>query len=293
MSGNLAVIIQSLIGGVGIGSVYALVALGFSMVYRSMGLVNFANGQIFMVGAYIGTIFYVSMHTNFLFAFALAVVLTGLLGMVIERILRPLEKMDLMYMMLGTLGIGIVLQNLSIIIFGPDGIAVPYPIKNHPWMLNGISISPYTLIVIGSTALIVIVLQVFLVRTKLGLALRASAQEREMAMALGMNVGLMNALTLAIGSALAAYGGMLVGPIFYVSPDMSTSVGISGFAAAILGGLGSIPGAIVGGLFFGVLQQLVATQFSSWSDVIAFVVFVAVLIFKPSGIVGERTVDKL
>lgn len=293
MSGNLAVIVQSVIGGVGIGSIYALVALGFSMVYRSMGLVNFANGQILLVGAYIGTIFYVSMHTNFLLAFALAVILTGLLGMLIERVLRPLEKMDLMYMMLGTLGIGIVLQNLTIIIWGPDGIAVPYPMKNTPWQVGGISISPYTLVVIGSTALVVVLLQIFLVKSKLGLALRASAQQREMASALGMNVGLMNALTLAIGSALAAYGGMLVGPIFYVSPDMSTSVGINGFAAAILGGFGSIPGAIVGGLFFGILQQLVATQVSSWSDVIAFAVFVAVLVIKPSGIVGERTVDKL
>lgn len=293
MNSQLAILVQSIIGGIGIGSIYALVALGFSMVYRSMGLVNFANGQIFMVGAYIGTIFYVSMHTNFVLSFALAVVLTALLGMVIERILRPLEKMDLMFMMLGTLGIGIVLQNLSIIIWGPNGIAVPYPIKNKPWMIDGISISPYTLIVILATALIVVLLQVFLVKTKVGLALRASAQEREMSQALGMNVNLMNALTLAIGSGLAAYGGMLVGPIFYVSPDMSQQVGINGFAAAILGGLGSIPGAIVGGLFFGILQQVVATQVSAWSDVISFIVFVLVLVIKPSGIVGERTVDKL
>lgn len=293
MNAHLIILIQSVIGGIGIGSVYALVAMGFSMVYRSMGLVNFAHPQIFLVGAYIGTVFYVSMHTNFLISFLLAIVITGILGMVIERVLRPLEKMDLMYMMLGTLGIGIMLQNLSIIIWGPDGIAVPFPFKNTPWRIGGISISPYSLVVILATALAVVVLQVFLVKTKLGLALRASAQEREMASFFGMNVGLMNALTLAIGSALAAYGGMLVGPIFYVSPDMSSYVGIIGFVAAILGGLGSIPGAIVGGLFFGILQQLIATQVSAWSDVIAFVVFIAVLIFKPSGIVGERTVDKL
>ncbi|UOF91141.1 branched-chain amino acid ABC transporter permease [Fodinisporobacter ferrooxydans] len=293
MNPHVTILLQSLIGGIGMGSIYALVALGYSMVYRSMGLVNFAHGNIFMVGAYIGTVFYVSMHTNFVLAFALALLLTAGLGMIVQKILRPLEKMDLIYMMLGTLGIGIVLQNLSIIIWGPDGIAVPFPINNTPWMVKGISIAPYTLVIVGVAALIVIALQLFLNRTKIGLAMRASAQERDMSLALGMNVGLMNGLTLAIGSALAACAGMLVGPVFYVSPDMSTSVGINGFAAAILGGFGSMPGAIVGGLVFGILEQLVATQVSAWSEVIAFVIFVVVLIFKPSGIVGERVVDKL
>ncbi|MEW9673033.1 branched-chain amino acid ABC transporter permease [Ammoniphilus sp. 3BR4] len=290
---NGTVLIQSLIGGLGIGSIYALVALGYSLVYRAMGLVNFAHGNIFMVGAYIGTVFFVSMHTNFLVAISVSVILTALIGMVIERILRPLGKMDLTYMMLGTLGIGIVLQNLAIIIWGPTGIAVPYPIKNEPWMINGISISPYTLVSIAAAALVVIVLELFLHKTKIGLAMRASAQEREMSLVLGMNVNLMNALTLGIGSALGAIAGVLVGPVFYVSPEMSSSVGISGFAAAILGGFGSIPGAIVGGLIFGVLQTVVAIKVSAWSQVIAFLVFVLVLIFKPSGIVGERVVDKI
>jgi branched-chain amino acid transport system permease protein len=293
MNSHAIVFIQSIIGGIGIGSVYALVALGYSMVYRSMGLVNFAHGNIFAVGAYIGTIFYVSMHTNFILAFCLAVVLTAVLGMVIETILRPLEKMDLTYMMLGTLGFGIILQNLSIIIWGPDGVAVPYPIANKPWMIHGISISPYTLIIVIVAAVIVVGLQLFLNKTKLGLAMRASAQERDMASALGMNVGLMNAFTLGVGSGLAACAGMLVGPVFYVSPDMSSSVGLVGFAAAILGGLGSIPGAIVGGLLFGLIESLVATQVSAWSQVITFVLFVAVLVIKPSGIVGEKVVDKL
>ncbi len=293
MHTEIMILIQSLIGGIEIGSVYALVALGYSMVYRSMGLVNFANGQIFLVGAYIGSVFYVSMHTNFALAFVIAVVLTAILGMGIERVLRPVESMDLMYMMLGTLGVGFILQNLAIIIWGPDGIGVPFPINNTPWNIDGISISPYSVVIVIAAAAIVILLQLFLTKTKLGLALRASAQERDMSLVLGINVGLMNGLTLAIGSALAAAAGMLVGPIFYVSPDMSASVGINGFAAAILGGFGSIPGAIVGGLIFGVLQQIAATQVSAWSDVIAFLVFVFVLVFKPSGIVGEKVVDKL
>jgi branched-chain amino acid transport system permease protein len=293
MNSGITIILQSIIGGLVIGSVYALVALGYSMVYRSMGLVNFAHGQVFMVGAYIGTVFYISMHTSFIISLLLALLLTSCIGIVIEKVLRPLGKMDLTYMMLGTLGIGIVLQNLIIIIFGPDGLAVPFPISNKPWVINGLSISPYSLIVFFAAAFIVILLQFYLNRTKLGLAMRASAQERDMALALGMNVGLMNALTLAIGSALAACAGMLVGPIFYVSPDMSASVGIKGFAAAILGGFGSMPGAIVGGLIFGVLESVIASQYSAYSQVIAFVVFVLVLIFKPSGIVGEKVVDKL
>jgi branched-chain amino acid transport system permease protein len=290
---NGTVIIQSIIGGLGIGSIYALVAIGYSLVYRAMGLANFAHGNILMVGAYIGTVFYVSMHTNFIVGIAIASILTGLLGMVIEKILRPLGKMDLIYMMLGTLGIGIVLQNLAIIIWGTDGIAVKYPIKNDPWVIGSISIAPYTVVIIGATALVVIGLELFLNRTKIGLAMRSSAQEREMASVLGMNVNLMNALTLGLGSVLASIAGVLVGPVFYVSPEMSSSVGILGFAAAILGGFGSIPGAIIGGLAFGVLQTLVAIQVSKWSIVVAFVIFVLVLIIKPSGIVGERVVDKI
>jgi branched-chain amino acid transport system permease protein len=293
MSPQTTILIQSLIGGLGIGSVYALVALGYSMVYRAMGLVNFAHGNIFTTGAYIGTVFFVSMRVSFVFAFCLAVIITALLGIIIEKILRPLEKMDLIYMMLGTLGIGIALQSLIIIIWGADGIAVPYPINNQPWIVQGVSISPYTAVIIAVAALIVIALQLFLYKTKIGLAMRASAQEPDMAAALGMNVGFMNALTLGIGSGLAACAGMLVGPIFYVSPDMSASVGIIGFAAAILGGFGSIPGAIVGGLVFGLLEALVATQFSAWSLVVTFVLFVVVLMIKPSGIVGEKAVDKL
>ncbi|MBL4954924.1 branched-chain amino acid ABC transporter permease [Neobacillus sp. OS1-32] len=290
---NGTVLIQSLIGGLGIGSIYALVAIGYSLVYRTMGLANFAHGNILMVGAYIGTVFYVSMHTNFIIAIIISSILIGILGMVMERILRPLGKMDLIYMMLGTLGIGIVLQNLAIIIWGTDGIAVQYPIKNEPWVIGNISISPYTLVIICASATVVLALQFFLHKTKLGLAMRSSAQEKEMSLVLGMNVNLMNALTLGLGSVLAAIAGVMVGPVFYVSPDMSSSVGIIGFAAAILGGFGSIPGAIIGGLTFGVLQTMVATQVSEWSQVIAFVIFVFVLIIKPSGIVGERVVDKI
>lgn len=290
---NGTVLIQSLIGGLGIGSIYALVAIGYSLVYRTMGLANFAHGNILMVGAYIGTVFYVSMHTNFIIAIIISSILIGILGMVMERILRPLGKMDLIYMMLGTLGIGIVLQNLAIIIWGTDGIAVQYPIKNEPWVIGNISISPYTLVIICASATVVLALQFFLHKTKLGLAMRSSAQEKEMSLVLGMNVNLMNALTLGLGSVLAAIAGVMVGPVFYVSPDMSSSVGIIGFAAAILGGFGSIPGAIIGGLTFGVLQTMVATQVSEWSQVIAFVIFVLVLIIKPSGIVGERVVDKI
>ena len=293
-----SIFIQTLIGGIGIGSLYALIALGYSMVYRSMGLVNFAHGSIYMVGTYLGIIWYRGMvlgvHLPYPIAFILGVLLTAGVGIILERIFRPLSKLDLMFMLLGTIGLGYVLDNLFVIIFGAEGFAVNSPLPNTPIIIFGIRILPQMLLVIGVSALLMIGLQVFLATTKTGKAMRASAMDHDIASAMGIPVNRMNALTLAIGSGLAAAAGILAAPIVYVNPAMGAAVGLKGFAAAILGGLGSIPGAIAGGLVFGVLEAIGAGYISSsYTRGIAFVVMVIVLMVKPSGIVGEVTVEKV
>jgi branched-chain amino acid transport system permease protein len=293
-----SIFIQTLIGGIGIGSLYALVALGYSMVYRSMGLVNFAHGSIYMVGTYLGIIWYrgmvLGLQLPYPIAFVLGVLLTAGVGVILERIFRPLSKLDLMFMLLGTIGLGYVLDNLFVIIFGAEGFAVNSPLPHTPIIVFGIRVLPQMLLVIGVSALLMVGLQVFLATTKTGKAMRASAMDHDIASAMGIPVHRMNALTLAIGSGLAAAAGILAAPIVYVNPAMGAAVGLKGFAAAILGGLGSIPGAIAGGLVFGLLEAISAGYISSsYTRGIAFIVMVVVLMVKPSGIVGEVTVEKV
>jgi branched-chain amino acid transport system permease protein len=293
MSLSLHVLGQTVIGGLSMGCVYALVALGFSLVYRAMGLVNFAHGDIFMIGAYFGVVFFMRLHLPFVAAFVLGVAATGLLGAGFERVLRPLEDRDLMLMLLGTLGIGIVLDNVAQLVWGTEGVSVPVPIRDRPWHVAGIAVMPYTLVMVLVAAALLAGLYLFLERTAVGTALRASAQDREVAMAMGINVHRCNMLAFAVGSALAAAAGILVGPVLYVNPTMGASVGIKGFAAAILGGFGNLPGAVVGGLLFGLIEGLAASQNSAYSEIIAFLVFTVVLVVRPTGLLGERTVDRV
>jgi branched-chain amino acid transport system permease protein len=267
-------------------------------VYRSMGLVNFAHGSIYMIGTYFGIIWYTGLvkgvQVPYPVAFVIGVLLSGLLGIVLERIFRPLAKLDLMFMLLGTIGLGYVLDNLATIVFGAEGFAVKSPLPSMPIDIGGILVLPQMILLIVVSALLMIGLQVFLVTTKTGKAMRASAVDRDIASAMGIPVNRMNALTLAIGSGLAAAAGILAAPIVYVNPAMGAAVGLKGFSAAILGGLGSLPGAIVGGLSFGVIESISSGFISSsYTKGIAFIILLVVLMVKPSGIVGETIVEKV
>jgi branched-chain amino acid transport system permease protein len=285
-------LLQTVIGGLSIGAVYALVAMGFSIVYRTMGLVNFAHADVVMVGAYVTVTFFLTARLPFGVSLLLAVLLTGALGLVIERILRPLESKDLNLMLIGTIGFGIVLESLAILVWGSFGTAVPTPIPNVPIHAGGLIVTTYQLMIFGMSAAVMVLLYLFLDRTKLGTAMQAAAMDRVAATAMGVNVGSSNALAFAIGSSIAAVAGALVGPLLYVSPGMGASIGIKGFAAAILGGFGNIPGAILGGLIIGLIEAFSSRQLSAYSDLITFVVFGLAMMVRQTGIFGERTVDR-
>lgn len=283
---------QTIAGGLATGAVYALVAMGFSIVYRTMGLVNFAHADVVMIGAYVTVTFFLTARLPFGVSLLLAVVLTGALGLVMERILRPLESKDLNLMLIGTIGFGIVLESLAILVWGSFGTAVPTPIPNVPLNVGGVIVTSYQLLIVAVSAVVMVLLFLFLDRTKLGTAMQAAAMDRMAATAMGVNVGTANALAFGIGSAIAAVAGALVGPLLYVSPGMGASIGIKGFAAAILGGFGNIPGAIIGGLIFGLIEAFSSGRLSAYSDLITFVVFAAAMMVKQTGIFGERTVDR-
>ncbi|MCG5212863.1 branched-chain amino acid ABC transporter permease [Streptosporangium sp. KLBMP 9127] len=288
----MQVFLQTLIGGISFGAVYALVAMGFSIVYRTMGLVNFAHGSVVMIGAYAASTFYMASRLPFPVAIVVAIVVTGLIGLIIERVLRPLEGRDFDLMLIGTIGFGTVLEALAILIWGATGHAVPSPVTAAPLDVLGIKIRTYSLLVIAVATVATVLLALFLQRTKKGAAMQAVAMDPQAATAVGIHVGRSNAMAFAIGAGLAALAGGLVGPMLYVSPVMGGSLGIKGFAAAIFGGFGSIPGAIVGGMAFGILDSVAAGAFQGYSELIVFLVFAVAVMIRPTGIFGERTVNR-
>ena len=288
----MQVFLQTFIGGISLGAIYALVALGFSLVYRTMGLVNFSHGNVVMIGAYLASTFYLSVKLPFALAMVVAIAVTALIGVIIERVLRPLENKDFDLMLIGTIGFGIVLEALAILIWGATGRAVRSPVPAEPLNVFGVRIRTYDLLVLAVAATATAMLVWFLQRTKRGTAMQAVAMDHEAATAVGIHVGRSNALAFMLGAGLAALAGGLVGPLLYVNPSMGGSLGIKGFAAAILGGFGSIPGAIVGGLAIGELDSFSAGHFQGYSELVTFLVFTVIIMVRPTGIFGEKTVNR-
>ncbi|MET8306685.1 branched-chain amino acid ABC transporter permease [Micromonospora sp. NPDC005173] len=275
-----------------LGAIYALVALGFSLVYRTMGLVNFAHGSVVMIGAYLASTFYLSVRLPFALAMVVAIGVTGLIGVIIERVLRPLENKDFDLMLIGTIGFGIVLEALAIVIWGATGRAVPSPVPAAPLDILGIRIRTYDLVVLAIAAVATVLLVLFLQRTKRGVAMQAVAMDHQAATAVGIHVGRSNSMAFMIGAGLATLAGGLVGPLLYVSPAMGGALGIKGFAGAILGGFGSIPGAILGGISIGVIDSFAAGHFQGYSELVTFLIFTMIIMIRPTGIFGERTVNR-
>ena len=210
---------QTLVSGLSFGAVYALVALGFSLVYRTMGLVNFAHGAVLMIGAYVASTFYLSARLPFAAAVPIAMVVTGVVGLVIERVLRPLENKDFDLMLIGTIGAGTVLEAAAILIWSSAGRGVPSPVGPPRWILGGVRIPAYDLLVIAVTAVAMVTLTLFLQRTKRGAAMQAVAMDHEAATAAGIHVGRSNAIAFAIGAGLAALAGVAGRPDAVRQPD--------------------------------------------------------------------------
>lgn len=294
----MTLVFQNLLGGIGIGCIYALIALGYSLIFRTIGLVNFAQGSLLMFGSYIGLTFYLGLlhapQLPIVVAFTIGILACALLGIILERIFRPLAKRDLSSVLLGTIGVGIVLDNVINHYWGSEGFVVAPPIPNKVQVLAGVRFQPYLFVIIGVTIVLVVALQLFLIKTAWGRGLRASAQDREIAACFGIPVNRMNALAFGLGAALAAAAGLLIAPTFYVNPAFGSAFGIKGFVAAVIGGLGDLPGAVVGGLLFGIIETIVSAYIApSYTSLIAYVVLTIMLVMRPEGILGARTIDKV
>ncbi len=299
---SLQVFIQQLANGLTLGSIYALIALGYTMVYGVIQLINFAHGEVFMVGAYatlmlvllispLGLPWWVALVVC---ALGAALVCGALGGLAEQFAYRPIRSAPRLNALITAIGLSFFLQNALMLIFGATDRQFPSVIPFVRWNVGGITLTLMQVIVWASSAALMAGLQALVMRTKLGKAMRATAQDRTACALLGIPVDRVIRLTFVIGSMLAAVGGMLFGMNYgTINFHDGYLTGMKAFTAAVLGGIGNIPGAMVGGLVLGLLEGLGAGYLSSqWKNVFTFLILVALLLFKPTGLLGERVAER-
>ncbi|MBC7250333.1 MAG: branched-chain amino acid ABC transporter permease [Anaerolineae bacterium] len=302
-------LLQQLLNGLTIGSFYALIALGYTMVYGVLKLINFAHGDLFMLGAYIGLVTLASLVVNvglavnlgvLLAIFLIVMSLVGVVGVILERIAyRPLYKAGRLPPIVSALGASIFLQNGVMLLYGARYRTFPEAFKQAMpevmWELGGARFTLMQVIMLAISFLLMAALYLFVNYTRVGTAMRAVALDHDTARLMGIDVNRIIVLVFIIGPALGAAGGIMVG-LFYgrIYFTLGWSYGLKAFTAAILGGIGNIPGAMIGGLLLGLVEAL-ATGFVSdaWKNAIAFFILVIILILRPTGLLGERVAEKL
>lgn len=288
--------IQTLISGLSLGSIYALMALGYTMVYGIAKMLNFAHGDVIMVGAYTVIVSVMSTNVPPMFAMLISVIVCALLGVTIEFLAyKPLRKAQPLAVLITAIGVSYLLQNLALLFFGSEQEAFPSIINLPSVKFGKIVIDGITIATLAVTAIIMIALNLFINKTKLGKAMRAVSEDKEAAELMGISVNRTISLTFAIGSALAAFASIFYGAAYvYIKPTTGAMPGIKAFTAAVFGGIGSIPGAMLGGIMLGIIEQFAKSYISSlWSDAIVFAVLVVVLVVKPSGLLGKKIREKV
>ena len=288
--------IQTLISGLSLGSIYALIAIGYTMVYGIAKMLNFAHGDIIMIGAYAGIVTVNQLGLPPLVAVIVSVVICALLGMLIEFLAyKPLRQAPPLSVLITAIGVSYLLQNLALLIFGSQQKAYPRLAEFPGFTVAGVTVDGITVLTLLMTAVIMLVLSFFISKTKLGKAMRAVSEDKSAASLMGISVNKTITLTFAIGSALAAFASIFYGMAYvYIKPTTGAMPGIKAFTAAVFGGIGSIPGAMLGGILLGMIEQFSKTYISTlWADAIVFAVLVLVLIVKPTGLLGKKASEKV
>ena len=284
-----AVILQLLVGGLAIGSVYGIIAVAHSMIWSGVKVVNFAQGEIMMIAASVSLMFVTGewgVKLPFIPAAIIGTITSALFGFLIYfLVMRPTTKIGFLYVIAGCVGVQVLLQNIAIMIWGSTGRAYPKIFSDVPVSINGVYIVPQDIAILIISLAAAGLLWIFLTKTKIGTAMRASSQNRDVAELMGINHVLTDGLTIVIASALAGLAGILLAPKFFVTPTMGVAISSKAFTAAVLGGFGNIPGAIIGGLLLGMVENLAGGLFSSQlKDSVSFIILIIIIMFKPGGL---------
>ncbi len=304
------ILIQQIINGLVLGSIYALVALGYTMVYGIMGLINFAHGEVVMIGAMVTLMMIkllaasgLPMPLVVVIALAVAALACMLVGYTIERVAyRPLRHAPKLAPLITAIGVSIVLQHLAMLIWGRNYLSFPAIFPATQYEILGASITTVQVAIVLIAALMMCALLVLINRTRLGRAMRATSENPPIAQLMGVNINQIISLTFVIGSALAAVAGLMVSANYsIVHYAMGAMLGMKAFTAAVLGGIGNVVGAMLGGVLLGLIESLGAGYIgdltggvfgSNYQDVFAFLVLIGVLVFRPSGLIGEKVSER-
>jgi len=288
--------IQQLINGISLGSIYALIALGYTMVYGIIKLINFAHGDVFMIGAFVGFYAIAGWGLSFFPALLLAMTVCAIFGVLIERIAyKRLRNATRIAALITAIGVSLLIEYGVIYVRGAQPEAYPDVFPNKTFDIFGAQISSQSLLILSVSVILMIILQFIVHKTKIGKAMRAVSHDMDAARLMGINVNNTISATFAIGSAMAGAAGVIFG-VYYtkIEPLMGIIPGLKAFVAAVLGGIGIIPGAMVGGLVLGVVETVVsALGFSLWRDAAAFIILILILLFRPSGIFGKNAREKV
>ncbi len=279
-------LLQHLVNGLVLGGTYALLGIGLTLIFGLMNVVNFAHGEFYTLGAYATFAALTLADLNFFAALGLAIVCGLVVGAVTEFLLvRPLRRESIDTVMLVMIGVWIAMQNSELLVWGGVAKSIPHPFSTTPLTLGGVSLAPLRLFVLVAALGLIVGAHLLIHRTRLGRAMRATFQDADTAALMGVRIRRIYTATFAIGSGLAAAAGALLGPVFIAYPSMGDLASLKAFSVVILGGLGNIAGATVGGLVLGVAEELGAGYVSSgYRDAVGFVIIIAVLLLRPSGL---------
>ncbi len=286
--------LQVLFQGLALGSIYALVALGFVLIIRATNVVNFAQGDFAMLGAYAMVLFFTGLSWPYWLAFIGALVAMSIFGVLFNLgVYYPLRNRPFLPVLISTLGASIFLQNTVLAVFGPQPKPLDKVLDADGITVGGVFLDSQYLVILGVTVALVLFTFLFFEHTLIGKKLQATSQDKDMARLLGIPVALMISITFIYSAVLGGIAGVLVGPILFVSIGMGSIIALKAFAATIIGGFGDVTGAIVGGLLLGVIESLAAYHISvPYKDAYAFLALFIFLLFRPSGIFGEKVSEK-
>lgn len=288
---------QQLVNGITLGSVYALIALGYTMIYGIINLINFAHGDVYMVGAYIGFVLTTFLHMSFLPALVISMFICGILGVLIEKVAyKPIRNSTRIAALITAISVSLFLEYVTMYFASAETWTYPALLPdNNINIFGSIIINIRDIYILITTVLLMVILQYIVRSTKAGKSMRAVSLDREAALLMGINVNRTISYTFALGSALAGAAGVLVG-IYYnsINPLMGIMPGLKAFIAAVIGGIGIIPGAMIGGYFLGIIETLVSAYGGSmYKDAVAFAILIIILLLKPNGLLGRSTREKV